>query len=792
MLRNHIRVILRRLRKDLGYTVVNLIGLTIGLTVSLLIAFYVQHERSFDQFHEHADRIYRISMTEAFQGEEVPVLPPAPLGPAAEARLSGVEETVRVRFTDQPVSVARPGQDPIREPRLSFADAALFDVFGFTLRRGNPETALTQPHSIVLSQVAAEAYFGETDPVGKTLTINQGPSYTVTGVLAQPPGPSHLSFDLLASYATLPPLGVDTETWTLGANALYVRATPGRDASTIQKGITRVLRGTIDAQGLRVTPEPITEVHLHGQRTRQQPLTGDPQYLWLFSAIAGLVLLMACVNYANLASARSLRTVQEVGVHKALGARQGQLAVRYLTESVLLCLTAFLVAGGLAHALLPWFENVLGISLRVLPGLWSVLGVFAAIVLGTGLLAGAYPAVYLSRFAPVQVLRADLSSGGASRGLIRTGLVVFQFAMSVGLMIGALVVHDQLSFMQDHDLGFDAENLIVLDAPPALQKRYSVFKDELSQVAGVRGVTMGALPGHKHVPIVSVRPEGAGTDDFDWVPTFRVDADFLSTMEIDVRRGRALRPSDSTGAGAGVLVNEAALVKFGWDEAVGKHIEIPGNGGLQRRRVVGIVDNFHYGSLRKSIRPAVVRVAGRPDDFTNILVRVAPTDLDDTTSEIRNIWERVTPSAPFAYRFMDRELASYYRSTRQIGKLVGVAAGLALLIAVLGLFGLAAYVVERRTKEIGIRKALGATAASIARLLSKDVLALVALAFVAAAPIAYVALDHWLQRFAYRTEIGPAVFLVVGGSTILIAGLAVSTQALRAAWIDPVTAIRQE
>jgi putative ABC transport system permease protein len=790
MLRNHIRVILRRLRKDLGYTAVNLIGLTIGLTVSLLIAFYVQHEWSFDRFHEHANRIYRISMTEAFQGEEVPVLPPAPLGPAVEKRLSGIEQTVRIRYTDQSVSVARPGQDPVREPRMSFADVALFDVFGFTLRRGNPETALTQPRSIVLSAAAAKTYFGAADPVGKTLTINQGTSYTVTGVLAQPPGPSHLSFDLLASYTTLPTRGVDTEEWTLGANALYVRAAPGRDASAIRSGIARVVKGTIDAPGLRVMPEPITEVHLHGQRTRQQPLTGDPRYLWLFSAIAGLVLLMACVNYANLASARSLRNVQEVGVHKALGARRWQLAVRYLTESVLLCLGAFVIAGGLANALLPWFENVLGTNIRILPGLWTVLGVFAVIVLGTGLLAGAYPAIYLSRFAPIRVLNDDPSSGGSSRGLVRTGLVVFQFAMSVALMVGALVVHDQLSFMQDHELGFDAENLIVLDAPPSLQDRYSVFKEELHQVAGVQGVTMGALPGHKHVPIVSVRPEGA--DDFDWVPTFSVDPDFISTMDIDLQQGRALRPSDSTGADAGVLVNEAALAKFGWDEAVGKRIEIPGDGGLERRRVVGVVDNFHYGSLRKSIQPAVVRVVGRPGDFANVLVRVAPTDLDATTAEIRNVWSKVASPAPFAYRFMDREFDSYYRSMRQIGKIVGVAAGLAIIIAALGLFGLAAYVVERRTKEIGIRKALGATASSIVRLLSKDVLALVALAFIGAAPIAYVSLDYWLQRFAYRTEIGPAVFLLVGGATVLIAGLAVSTQALRAAWTDPATAIRQE
>lgn len=791
MFRRHLRIILRQLRKDLGYTVVNVAGLAIALTVSLLVAFYVKHELSYDQFHEKADRIYRISMTESFQGQQVPVLPPAPLGPVVKQRLAGVEEAVRIRYSERPVSVSQPGQDPVRESRMSYADASLFDVFGFSLQRGDPKTALTRPRSIVLSGEAAEKYFGETDPMGKTLTINQGVSYTVTGVLAAPPGPSHLSFDLLASHATLPTLGESTERWSLGANSLYLLAAPEYSPSVLRDRISGVVEGKIKAQGITVTPEPITDVHLYGQHTRQQPLTGDVRYIWLFAAIASLVLLMACVNHTNLASARALRRVQEIGVHKVLGARRSQLISRYLTESVVLCLGAFLLAGVLTNALLPEFERMLDLNLRALPGLWPVLGGFASVVLGTGLLAGAYPAVYLSGFSPTGVLSGD-PSRGPSRGVFRTTLLVFQFAMSVALLVGALVIHDQLEFMHDRDLGFTPENLIVLDAPSTIQTHYSAFKDELLQIPGVQGVTMGAMPGHKHVPIVSVRPEGTATDDVAWVPTFGVDSDFLSTMEIDLRSGRPFRPSDGASERGAVLVNEAARSKFGWDEAIGKHVDVPDDGALRKMRVVGVVENFHYGSLKKSIEPVVLRLAERPGDFTNILVRVAPTNLAATTKKMRDIWSRIAVSAPFAYRFMDREFASYYRTARQMGTIVGVAAGLAVLIAALGLFGLAAYVVERRTKEIGIRKALGATASSITTLLLKDILALVAIAFVVATPIAYIAVDHWLQGFAYRVELGPGIFFLAGGTTVLIAFLTVSTQALRAAWTDPVQAIRHE
>jgi putative ABC transport system permease protein len=801
MLRAHLRVAIRRLRDDLGYAAVNGIGLTIGLAVSMLIAFFVHHELSYDDFHPDADRLYRVSMTESFRGNQVPVRAPLPLGPAVENQFSGIEASVRVRASSHPVFVSTPNASPaasgrdgrrVRETNFSFADPALLDVLGFSLRRGNPETALQRPFSVVLSPEAAEKHFGASDPVGETLVVDGRRRYTVTGVLAEAPGPSHLSFDLLASYSTLPDVGVDTEAWALGGTSLYVKAAPDRGAPYVRDQVTKVVREKVDAGDLTVTPEPITSVHLHGQRAGGHPIAGNVQYLWLLGAIAALVLIMACVNYANLATARSLRKRTEIGLHKTMGAPRRDLIGRYLAESVAMSLAALVGASALAAVLLPWFGDVLGVDLRLEDGALVVGSLFVGVTLLTGVFAGAYPALYVSGLRPAEVLRGNASSGGG-RGPFRTGLVVFQFATSIALLAGAFVIHDQLAYVQDRDLGFDDDRLLVVDLPSEAQDRYDALKQRLRGRAGVQSVTIAPMPGHEFVPNVSVRPQGGGRgegDDIVWTPTFGVDTDFVSTMQVDVKRGRGFREGDRPGSGGAVLVNEAAVDKFGWDDGVGKYVEIPVGGDFVRRQVVGVVGDFHYGSLEESIDPVVIHLTETPGDFANLLVRVAPGDWETTLAGVQQAWADVARAAPFVYRFMDAEFASYYRAERRIGTLVGVAAGLAVLIAALGLFGLAAYVVERRTKEIGIRKALGATATNIFTLLVKDVLKLVVVAGGIATPFAYTQLDRWLSQFAYRVPLGADVFLLAASLAAALAVCAVSYQVLTTARITPVGHLR--
>ncbi len=790
MIRNDAKVLLRQLWKDRSYTFVALVGLTLGLTVSLLITFYIRHERSYDAFHEHADRLYRISLSQSFQGAQVPVLPPGPLGPALEAGRSSVQRAVRVRFSEHPVYVSRDQREPVREPKMSFADASLFEVFEFSLQRGNPETALAQPYTLVLSPEAAARYFGDEDPIGQRLTIDGGATYTVTGVLARPPGPSHLSFDLLASYPTLPELGVDTETWTLGHNSLYILAAPPCGAPCLERIVSEQVSGAVEAGDLSVIPEPITSVHLYGQSTSRQPLTGDVRYLWLLGTIAVLVLLTACVNYTNLATARSLRRGTEIGVHKTLGAGRRRLALRHLAESTGLCLVALVLAGALAAVLLPWFGDLLGVSFRHRGDLWTVIGAFGGVALVTGLLAGAYPAVYLARFQPANVLGGSRSS--AAPGSLRTVLVVVQVAVSVAFLAGAFGIYDQLEYLQNRDLGFDASRLIVVDASPPVQSDYATLKNQWEQLSGVEDVTRAPMPGHTHVPTVSVKPEGWAGDDFVWVPTFGVDPEFLSTTGVALKTGRGITPDDGTGAGGAVLVNEAAVDRFGWEQAVGKRIEIPVGGQLVRKRVVGVVEDFHYGSLKQSIKPVVIHRTAEPGGFSNVLVRINASNVARTVDRLNEVWSRIAPSVPFTYRFMDRQFESYYRAEQRIGTVVSVAAGLTVLIVALGLFGLAAFTVQRRRREIGIRKTLGATISQVIGLFTKQFLGRVAIGTAVALPVGYWVVHQWLDGFAYRASIGAAVLLGPVALTVVVTLVTLSYHALQAARVDPAVTLRDE
>lgn len=766
------------------------VGLMIGLTVSLLIAVYVRHELSYDAFHEHSDRLYRISLTQSFQGAQVPVLPPGPLGPALETGQSDVQTAVRVRFSEHPVYVSRGQREPVREPKMSFADASLFEALGFSLQRGNPETALAQPYALVLSAEAAARYFGDEDPIGQRLRIDGGTTYTVTGVLARPPGPSHLSFDLLASYRTLPELGVETETWTLGHNSLYVLAAPACGMSCIEQAVSAEIAGRNSGRDLSVTPEPIRSVHLYGQSTSRQPLTGDVRYLWLLGTIAALVLLTACVNYTNLATARSLQRGAEIGVHKTLGAGRARLALRHLAESTVLCLGALLVAGALAAVLLPWFGELLGVSFPDRGPLWTVLGAFVGVALVTGLLAGAYPAIYLSRFQPANVLSGGPSA--ASPGRLRSVLVVVQVAVSVAFLTGAFGVHDQLAYLQTRDLGFDASRLVVIDASKPLQSDYATLKDQWLQRSSVESVTRAPMPGHTHVPNVSVKPEGGTGDDVVWVPTFGVDPDFLATTRVDLKTGRGLAPDDGTGAGGAVLVNEAAVDRFGWEQAVGKRIEIPVGGQLVRKRVVGVVEDFHYGSLKQSIKPVVIHRTAEPGGFSNVLVRINASNVARTVDRLNEVWSRIAPSVPFTYRFMDRQFESYYRAEQRIGTVVSVAAGLTVLIVALGLFGLAAFTVQRRRREIGIRKTLGATISQVIGLFTKRFLGRVAIGTAVALPVGYWVVHQWLDGFAYRASIGAAVLLGPVALTVVVTLVTLSYHALQAARVDPAVTLRDE
>ena len=780
-----IRFALRRFQRTIGDTSLNLIGLTIGLTFGMLISAYVYHNLSYDDFHANADRIYRISMTETFQDERVPVYPPSMLGPALVQGSGDVEASVRMQFSDHAVYVSTSLKDPIREPSISFADVSFFNVFGFSLQKGDPETALKQPYSLVIAPSVARKYFGTRDPIGQSLTIDGSHTYTVTGVLAPPPGPSHFSIHLLASYSTLSDLGVDLMSWELGESTLYLQASDGCQIDCLRDRVIQRMERQTSVRRLDIIPEPISSVHLYGQSTDRQPRTADVRYLWLLGTIALLVLLVACVNYTNLTTARSLRHLTEVGVRKTLGATRSQLARSYFVEATMLCLGAYIMAVGLFATFLSPFETALGIDIQI-STFWIIVVSFIGVALLTGVSSGMYPALYLSQLRPARVLRGNALSTG--RSPFRMALIVFQFTVSIVFLAGAFIVHNQLRYIQNRDLGLDPENVIVINSPADLSADYNTLKSELLQLPGVSSVTFAPLPGHKNVPIASVRPEGQ-SDGTVWAPTFGVDADFLSTTRASLVEGRAFRTADLSGAGGAVLINQTAREQFGWKQAIGKRISLPSGGGMTEKQVVGVVRDFHYGSLEESIEPVVIHLADDPGRFDNVIVRVDESRLGQTVTHIGDVWSRVVPSS-FVYQFMSRQFASYQRSEQKMSSVITLAAGLTALIAMLGLFGLAAYIVQKRMKEIGIRKALGASATDIVTLLVRNVAMLIGIAIVLAGPIVYVGVQRWLSQFAYRVSVGLVDLLIVCLAVTLLAGCAISYHLASAMNVAPVDHLR--
>ncbi len=789
MFKNHLLVASRNLSKHRLYGFINIFGLALGMACCLLLLLFVRDEVRFDRFHANAERTYRIIQ----QNADLPagVSPEPPLAPALLAAYPEVEHATRLfRYWFTPL-LSREDMG-FYEEGLLFTDAQFFDVFSFPFVRGTPEEALTAPFSLVLTESAARKYFGDTDPLGQTLVLNAEHEMTVTAVLADPPRTSHFTFSMLGSLEALDDvMGWDDvlEKWELSNFQTYLTLAEGTDPAAFDAELPAFVdrvRGEDSPVSYRL--QPLTDIHLYSDYRGEIGANSDIRYVWLLLALAATILLLACINYTNLATARFTQRAKEIGVRKAVGAQRGQLVAQFLAESMLLSAVALVVALGLLELLLPMFGTLVGGEITFdLTGDWLALSGALGIAVLTGLVAGGYPALFLSASTPRAALQGVNRS---TRSPLRQALVVSQYAAATVLIVGAGVVYQQLDFIHHEKLGFDREQVVVVPVrdstiaqqPGAVKAAFAALPD----VTHVTATT--SLPGTMMPATTDFSPEGMTRDPFrifmGWI-----DDEYVGTLGMELVAGRNISADRAGDADGVLLLNETAVHEIGWasaEEALGKRAEIWG----QEREIVGVVKDFHYASLREPIGPYVFF----PNfaDTQGLALRLNTDDLPATMARLEATWQTLSTAQPFTYSFLDSDIGRLYRAEERWGKLVGAGALVALLIACLGLFGLASFMAMQRTKEIGVRKVLGASAASVVLLLSKDFARLVGIALLLACPLGWVAADRWLDGFAYRMTLGPGVFIAAGLVALGIALLTVSYHAVRAATADPVRSLRYE
>lgn len=802
MLKNYIKIALRNLRKHPGYTFINVSGLAVGLACSLLILIYVRDEVSYDRFWSHPDRIYRVLMDGKISDRELHApITPAPMAPTIANEFPEIEASARVFTLSGQTLVARDTRQFL-EKRFFYADSSFFRVFGYPMLAGDPRTALKEPHTVVLTQSTAKKYFPEGNALGKMLAISDTIDYRVTGIIPDVPSNAHMHFDFLASMTDYGP--AQDQEWVSNNFSTYVLLRPGHKPAETDAKFRPLMKKYAEPQlrqfmnigwdefikaGNRLDYElqPITDIHLKSHLEFETEPNGSMMYVYIFSAIGFFILLIACINFMNLATARSAGRAREVGMRKVLGSTRQQIIRQFLAESAVMSLAALLLAVILVLALVPVFNNLSGKTV----GFGSLftpvtLLVLLGLTLAVALLAGSYPAFFLSSFQPVSVLKGKFDS--SRKGVVlRSGLVVFQFAISITLIVSTLVVYNQLNYVRHKSLGFDKEQVLVVKRAGVLDKQFDAFKSALrgnTGIVNVGGAT--SLPGGLFGQ-TAYRPEGARSDQTYVMSPMFADYDWAETMGLQMAAGRDFSrdfPTDT----AAFVINEAAARVLGWKEPVGKNLERLGDD--TNGKIIGVVRDFNFASLHDEIGPLVIQLSKGALPY--VTVRVKPGDVAGTIAFVQKQWETFAPGQPFDYSFLDADFDALYKKDQQLGQIFTVFAVLAIVIACLGLFGLASFTTQQRTKEIGVRKSLGASVPGIVVLLSKEFTKLVAIAFVVAAPIAWFAMHRWLQDFAYRTNIGILTFVAAAIIALLIAWLTVSYQSIKAATINPVQALRYE
>jgi putative ABC transport system permease protein len=805
VLLNYLRTALRALARHRAYAAVNVFGLAFGLACCLLIGLFVLDEFSYDRFHQGVGDMHIVGDEARWADQEwTSVSTPGPLAPAIASGHAAFEDATRLTY-ERTTFLDAPSTQFSAEAAVLFADSNFFGFFsGFELLRGDPATALAAPYQVVLTARTAEAIFGEQDPLGEVVesemyTGDDEPQpYEVVGIVAEAPRTSSIQFDALASFSTL--AGPNSQArWGMSMYQTFFRTAPGVTSAEIDTALMQVYRAEAPSADTEsnLFGIPFAEYYLH-DISQQGGFSGSARYVRLFSFIALLVLLVALINYMNLATARASLRAREVGVRKTLGASRGQLAAQFLVEALVLTGLAFALGLVLTELSLPVFNAVFEkeLSLGALLDARVALGLVALLAV-VGLVAGSYPALYLSRFRPVEILRGQGRSGtGGGATWLRRGLVVVQFAATIALLVACFVVVDQLRFARETDLGFQPEQVLEVEfQTDAMQLAHEAIKAEVLGHLGA--LTASATSGLPHnVDMRTTMPPYPDAPEADYFSTYVIsaDADYATTLGLSVEEGRDFDWARPTDEAEGLLVNRSFAERMALQNPVNHEIE---RSSLARgtMRIIGVLGDFQIGSLRSEVAPAVIR-AGDPNlpwpRYSRLAVRFDPAQTAEVAEHVAAVWERFGAKKPAEIQFADDAFAEHYETDRKLAQVFGFFATVAIVIAALGLFGLAAFAAERRTKEIGVRKVLGASTGDVVGLLSKEFLVLRAVAFAIAAPVAYLVMRRWLDGFAYHVGLSPLVFAGAGLAAAVVALAVVSAQAIRAARRDPVLALRAE
>jgi putative ABC transport system permease protein len=794
MIKNFFKIAARNLWKHKVFSLINVMGLTVGMTACFLIFLYVKFELSYDTMHTKADRIYRVVSDIKTPTEVIKASGPAwPVAPNIAKEFPEVEAAVRVSRTSM---LVRKDDIKFQETNSLWADTTFFRIFDFKMVHGNPATALKEPFSVVFTESAAKKYFGNSNPVGKTLLITgEGLPATVTGVIKDIPENSQIKADMVVSMSTLTQkfnTGLD-EQWGNYGSSQYLLLKPATNAKLLEKKFPAFLEkmNGKEMKESQMYPtlflERLRDVYLRSERGGITE-SGSINNVYIFSIVAIFILLIACINFINLTTARSAERAKEVGIRKVVGAARFQLARQFIGESVLLCFIAFALSLMLTALMLPLFNGLAGktISTGIFSNMTYPLMLFGASLV-IGLLAGTYPALVLSSFKPVVVLKGRFATG--SKGImLRKGLVIAQFTISIALIIGTIVVYNQLKYMRSQDLGFNKNQVMIVETNGDPGK--NSFAESLKALPAVKSVaTSSSVPGGGNPGAYSEIENNKGDLQIANLDLYFVDFDYINAFKIKMAAGRAFSRDFGTDTTQSMILNEAAVKMFGYKspaEAVGRRFKQWGREG----KIIGVMKDFHYRSLQEEIKPLSMRI--EPDGCNLACVNLSGNNLPATITSIEKKWKTAIPNRPFSYYFLDEFFDRQYRSEQRFQKLFFNFAILAIFISCLGLLGLASYSTMLRTKEIGVRKVMGASVSRIVGLLSKDFLLLVAISFVIAAPLAGYFMHKWLVDFAYRIDLSWWVFAVAGFAAMIIALATISFQAIKAAIANPVKSLRSE
>ncbi|WP_149241721.1 ABC transporter permease [Dyadobacter sp. 32] len=788
MLKNYFKIAWRNIVRQKAYSILNIAGLSIGMACSILILLWVQNELSYDRFHARANQIFRLTCN---AGDFKAAVSSAGMVRGLQSQLPQIKSGVRL--SKPSAMLFEVGEKKVEEKRVFYADSNFLKVFSFPLLAGNAATALNDPGAILITEETAEKYFGTRDAVGKTIRINNNENFTISGILANTPSNSHLQFDAIIPMKTMAKWNWDlrNDTWGNFNFYTYLELDEKTAASApAQQRLTQQTAKIFKDHGEKIKLDfqlqPLTDIHLHSNLQIDLPGHGNMQYVNIFFVVAIFILVVACINFMNLATARSERRAKEVGLRKVVGANRYQLVFQFLGESLIFSFLSLVIAVGIVYMLLPVFKMLTEktLAIHLLDGK-LVMGLIGIAVL-TGLLSGSYPALFLSGFAPVKVLKGKLRVSGGNL-LFRNALVVTQFVVAIVLLVGTAVVYKQLDFIKKRNLGFDKSNLLYLPMTGELGGKRQALKASLAQNPLTENFTViSDLPTKLESGTIDIVWDGQTTRNQVVFPSMDVDENFVKVFKSKVLAGRGFDKAFS-GDSSSYIINEKAMQIMGMNvgNAVGKSLTVYDTKGT----IIGVVKNFHFKSLQYAMEPLILRL-NRWGGV--VMVRTTAGNAEQTIKALEKINHQLNPAFPFTFGFLDKDLDNLYRSEQQMGSIFNLFAGLAIFISCLGLYGLSAFMAEQRTKEIGVRKVLGATVAGVVGLLSQDFLKLISIAIVIASPIAWFAMNRWLQGFAYQTNLEWWVIALAGLVATAIALFTISFQSIKAALMNPVKSLRSE